>query len=154
MAKKSKWPGVEARLNEIQNWARNGLTDKQIAANLGISRTTLNEYRQARPELQEALNTGKMLCIAELENALVKRALGFEFEETKTYIKYEDGKEVKYQERIKRYCPPHVGACIILLKNKDRDGNGGAGWSDDPVKRDLDRELLEFRKQMDTIKNW
>jgi hypothetical protein len=40
-----------------------------------------------------------------------------------------------------------VGACAILLKNKDR-GN----WSDNPMKLEIERELLELRKKIEEEK--
>jgi restriction endonuclease Mrr len=146
---KSKWPQVKDRLPLVTKWARDGLTEDQICKNLGISRQTANEYKKLYPDFLDALKKGKEPFIAEVENALAKRALGFEYEETKTYIKVEEGKEVKYQERVKKYCPPDVAACSILLKNKDR-GN----WSDNPMKVDLERELLEFRKEIERMKTF
>jgi len=146
---KSKWPQVQDKLILVEKWCRDGLTELQIAGNLGISKTTMEDYKKNYPDFLAAIKKGKEPFIAEVENALAKRALGFEYEETRTYIKYEDGKEVKYQERSKKYYPPDVAACSILLKNKDR-GN----WSDNPMKTDMERELLEFKKEMERMKNF
>ena len=55
-----------------------------------------------------------------------------------------NGVEVRYTEKTRKHCPADVGAIIILLKNKDRQN-----WSDNPVKRDLDRELFAFRKELE-----
>lgn len=74
-----------------------------------------------------------------MENALVKRALGFTYEESRKYIKETEDKEICYIEKTEKYQPPSVGACMILLKNKDH-GN----WSNNPVKDDLDRERMEL----------
>jgi DNA-binding XRE family transcriptional regulator len=138
---------VKDKLILVEKWARDGLTEQQIAKNLGIHQSTLEEYKLQYPEIKEALKKGKLPFIAEIENALAKRALGFEYTEEKTYIKIENGKEVKYKEQTKRYYPPDVAACSILLKNKDR-GN----WSDNPMKIDLEREFLAFRKEMEEKK--
>jgi transcriptional regulator with XRE-family HTH domain len=146
---KSKWPQVKDKLILIEKWARDGLTEEQISTNLGVSKTTLNEYKNNHPEFLVALKKGKEVFITEVENALAKRALGFEYEETKTYIKFEKGKEIKYQERTKKYYPPDVAACSILLKNKDR-GN----WSDNPMKVEIEREFMEFKKEMERLKNF
>lgn len=146
---KSKWPIVEKKLLLVEKWCRDGLTEEQIAKNLGIAVSTLNEYKHKHKELSESLKKGKEVFITELENALAKKALGFYYEEEKTYIKHEDGKEVKYKEITKKYQSPDVAACSILLKNKDR-GN----WSDNPMKLDLDREMAEFNKEMTKIKMW
>lgn len=143
---KSKWPQVKDRLILIEKWARDGLTELQIAKNLGISKSTMEDYKNQHPDFYASLKKGKQPFIAEIENALAKRALGFEHTETKTYIKLENGKEVKYQEHTKKYYPPDVAACSILLKNKDR-GN----WSDNPMKLDMEREFLEFRKKIEEM---
>lgn len=144
---RSKWPKVKEKLILVQKWARDGLTEEQICKNLGISRNTMNDYKNRYPDFMDAIKKGKEVAITEIENALYKRALGFEYEEVKTYIKDEGGKVVKYTEKTRKYQPPDVAACSILLKNKDR-GN----WSDNPMKIDLERELLEFRKQIEEVK--
>lgn len=146
---KSKWAGVKEKLMLVEKWCRDGLTEEQIAKNLGIAVSTLNEYKHKHTELTESLKRGKEPFIAELENALAKKALGFYYEEEKTYIRKEDDKEIKYREVTKKYQPPDVAACSILLKNKDK-GN----WSDNPMKMDLDREMAEFNKEMTKLKIW
>ena len=146
---KSKWPLVQDKVALIEKWARDGLTEKQICINIGISQQSMNEYKKAHSELVEALKRGKEVAIAEIENALVKRAKGYDYEEIKTYIKDEDGKQTKYTEKTLKHQPPDVGACAILLKNKDR-GN----WSDNPIKMDLEREMLELHKKAQAVKLW
>jgi len=146
---KSKWQQVEDKLILIEKWARDGLTEKQICYNLRISVQTLNEYKKSHSELVESLKKGKEVCIAEIENALVKRALGYEYEETKTYIRDENGKVIKYTEKIKKHLAADVGACAILLKNKDK-----GKWSNDPAKLEIEREILELNKKNQELKLW
>jgi hypothetical protein len=136
---KSKWPQVEARLELVEKWARAGLSDKQIAWNLGICRSTLDFYKRAHPDFLDTLRKGRESFLAEVENALIKRALGIHYEESKTYIKETAGEVTRYVEKSEKYLPPSVGACFILLKNKDR-GN----WSNNPAREDLDRERMKL----------
>lgn len=96
-----------------------------------------------------ALKKGKEVIITELENALIKRALGYEYEETKTYIRDEGGKKVKYTEKTVKQLPPDVGACAILLKNKDKEH-----YSDNPALLELKKEMLELQKQAAELKGW
>lgn len=140
----SKWPRVRDRLILIEKWARDGLTEEQICKNLGISKSTMNEYKKQHQDFLNALKKGKEIAITEVENALYKRALGYDCEEVKTSIRMIDGKETKYTEKTRKHIPPDVGACAILLKNKDR-GN----WCDNPMKLDLEREFLELRKRIE-----
>lgn len=146
---KSKWPEVKDKLHHVEKWARDGLTEEQIAKNLGIAKSTLNEYKNEHSDLLTAIKRGRAGVVTEIENALVRRALGYEYEEVKTYIKDENGKIVKYTEKTKKYLPPDVGACAILLKNKDR-GN----WSDNPAKLEIEREMLELHKKTQELKMW
>ena len=141
---KSKWLQVKAKLRLVEEWARSGLTEGQISANLGISRSTLSDFKNKHRELTEALTRGREVAVAQLENVLFKRAIGYDYEVSKVSIRMIDGLEVKFTEKTRKYLPPDVAAIIFLLKNKDR-----ANWSNDPVKRDLEREIFAFRKQVE-----
>lgn len=63
-------------LERVQAWARNGLTDEQLAKRIGIGRTTLYKWRQLHEELEEAMLRGKDVIDEEVENSLLKKALG------------------------------------------------------------------------------
>lgn len=58
----------------LQGWARDGLTDAQIAHNCGISVKTLYEWKNKYGEISDALKKGKEFVDYEVENALLKRA--------------------------------------------------------------------------------
>ncbi|GHV97884.1 hypothetical protein lacNasYZ03_11600 [Lactobacillus nasalidis] len=60
----------------VEGWARDGLSDEQIAKNMGISTTTLYEWKKRHPEFLEAFKKGKQVVNVELENALFKKAIG------------------------------------------------------------------------------
>jgi len=59
----------------LQGWARDGLTDAQIAKNCGISLSTLSEWKNRFSEISDALKKGKEVVDFEVENALHRRAL-------------------------------------------------------------------------------
>ncbi len=58
----------------LQGWARDGLTDAQIAHNCNISVKTLYEWKNKYSEISDALKKGKEFVDYEVENALLKRA--------------------------------------------------------------------------------
>jgi transcriptional regulator with XRE-family HTH domain len=146
----SKWPQVEDKLLLIEKWARDGLTELQIAKNLGISKTTLEQYKKNYPHLKNTLKKGKEIIITELENALIKKALGYEYEEKKVYTKTEDGVTTTYTEITKKHQPPDTGALFGLLKNKDPEH-----YSDNPQMLELKRQELELRKKLaETNGDW
>ena len=72
---KSKWKHIKEKLILVEGWAREGLTDEQIANNLGISTSTFYEYKKNYSEFSEALKKGKEIVDFEVENALLKNAL-------------------------------------------------------------------------------
>lgn len=130
---KSKWEThVKDKLILIEGWARNGLTDEQIAKNLGIAYSTFREYKKKYSALSAALKKGKEVIDFEVENALLKRALGYEYEEvTKERIlkKDEQGKpltdihgfpiyEMVVTKTVKKEVTPDTTAQIFWLKNR------------------------------------
>jgi len=110
---------IEEGLLKIEGWARDGLTDEQIAHNIGIHPSTLYEWQKKYPEIGEALKKGKEVVDREVENALLKRALGYEYEEVKQIIeKDEMGKDRKRIEKTIKRVIPDVTAQIFWLKNR------------------------------------
>ncbi len=147
--RKSKWDEVRTRLPEIEGWLKKGLTEAQVCKNLGVAVSTFNDYKKRYPELMNAIKRGKQTIITEIENALIKRALGYEYEEVKTYIKRQGDKEVKHIEKVQKHMPADVGACAILLKNKAPDE-----YTDNKALLNLKKEELALRKMIEEAKNW
>lgn len=114
MAKYEKWITQEG-LILIEGWARDGLTDEQIACNIGISRSTLNSWKDKYQDISDALKRGKEVVDRQVENALLKRALGYEYDEVKE--KYEFG-ELTEKTVTKKRIPPDTTAQIFWLKNR------------------------------------
>ena len=59
----------------LQGWARDGLTEEQIAHNMGISRDTLRVWKNKYAVISAALKKGKEVVDFAVENALLKKAL-------------------------------------------------------------------------------
>lgn len=72
--KYEKWLTADS-LILLEGWARDGLTDKQIAKNIGISEQTLNVWKKSYPSLSESLKKGKEVVDYEVQNALYKNAI-------------------------------------------------------------------------------
>lgn len=66
---------VDEKILLLQGWARNGLTNEQIASNMSIGITTLWEWRKKSPKIANALKIGKDEADIQVENALYKAAL-------------------------------------------------------------------------------
>lgn len=116
----------------LEAWARDGLTDEQIAAKMGICRDTLIQWKKKYSDISDALKKGKDVVDIQVENALLKRALGYEYEEISE--KYEMGILVE-KKVTKKQVVPDTTAQIFWLKNRKPDD-----WRD---KREVDVEGSE-----------
>lgn len=102
-------------LSKIQAWALSGLTNEQIAHNMGINVGTLYEWNNKYPELSESLKRAKTIADEEVENALYKRALGYTVTLNKQKVT-KDGRAVDCIEEM--HIPPDTTAQIFWLKNR------------------------------------
>lgn len=66
---------TEDGLTLLQGWARDGLTDEQIAQNCNINRQTLYDWKKKYPDISDTLKKGKEVVDYQVENALLKSAL-------------------------------------------------------------------------------
>lgn len=117
-------------LTRIEGWAREGLTDAQIAVKMGVNVSTLYKYQNEHNEITEALKRGKAPVDIEVENMLLKRAMGYTYTETTeevyTYdeIDPKTGKpkvKEKHVKRVTKEIPPDTTAQIFWLKNRRPD---------------------------------
>ena len=111
--KYEKWITPEG-LTLLEGWARDGLTDEQIAHNMGVSRKTLAEWKKKYGDISDTLKRGKEIVDYEVENALLKKALGYTVKEQKLT---KDGELIE----IEREIPPDTTAQIFWLKNRKPD---------------------------------
>ena len=116
-------------LLKIEAWARNGLTDEQIAHNIGIRKSTLYEWKKRFSAFSEALKKGKEVVDIQVENALLKRALGYSYTEItkERVIDYDPktgeviGSHMEITKEVTKEVQPDVTAQIFWLKNRKPD---------------------------------
>lgn len=126
----------EDNLKRLTGWARDGLTDKQIAEKkIGITEQTFCTWKKNHERIYLALKEGKQPVDTEVENALLKSALGHTTTVRKPIklrtVKEKDGMKLT-EEHIEYvdeeiYTPPQVVAQIFWLKNRKKDY-----WKDKP----------------------
>ena len=104
-------------------YAMAGLTDAQMAEELGIALATLKNWKNDFPEFMAALTEGKEGPDGRVEDSLFRRAIGYSLEVEKPMV-VSDGAQVgshvevvKYREKV----PPNVTAQIFWLKNRRPD---------------------------------
>jgi transcriptional regulator with XRE-family HTH domain len=119
--KYQEWLTKEGLLR-LQGWARDGLSDEQIAANMGISIATLYNWKRDHLEILEALKEGKDAVDRQVENALLKSALGYKYDEVTKELRDD---ELVVTKVVHKEVQPNTTAQIFWLKNRKR-----AEWRD------------------------
>ncbi|OMD31356.1 helix-turn-helix domain-containing protein [Paenibacillus odorifer] len=109
----------------LEGWARDGLTDEQIADNMGIKRPTLYEWKKRYPDISDTLKKGKEVIDRHVENALLKRALGYRYDEVTREpgtVEDEETGELKQvmveTKRVTKEVQGDTTAQIFWLKNR------------------------------------
>ena len=173
MAKRGRKNRYETHIipffQQIEEWLANGATERQIAEKLGIGYSTFNGYKANYIEFAELLKKGRRNLVSDLRGALVKKALGFNYTETKIIKEHidisNDMKNVLLangftQEQIEqanlvktevtnKYATPDVAALNLALKNYDKDD-----WANDPQMLDLRKKELELRERQIENNEW
>ena len=116
-----KWISGDG-LTKVGGWARDGLTLDEIAHNIGISRASLYKWMDRFPEFAKAINKGREVVDIQVENALLKKALGYDYTEEIKERKHINGKPQMVVTRVvTKHVPPDTTAQIFWLKNRRPD---------------------------------
>lgn len=105
--------GWDEKLPKIKGWARDGLSNKQIAHNIGINEKTLYVWIKKYPEFGNALKVSKEVADYEVENALHKEATGYYYTEQNVS---NTGEVVE----VEKYARPKVSAQKYWLNNRQK----------------------------------
>ena len=127
---------TEDGLLRIEGWAREGLSLEQIAKNMGIADSTLRKWRDKFEPISAAIKRGSAPVDYEVENAMLKSALGYTVK-VKKPIKVKTKKQLKDKGTIEEehiefaeeevYVKPDTTAQIFWLKNRKPEK-----WRDRP----------------------
>jgi hypothetical protein len=127
LAKYQEWL-LEENLKNLKEWSQNGLTDIQIANNMGIGVSTLYEWKNKYSEFSEALKNGKEIADLQVVNSLYKKTQGYNAQIRKNFklkeVKYNnDGKKISEKETLvigidEVHIPPDTMAIIYWLNNR------------------------------------
>lgn len=145
-----KWLEKE-NLILLEGWKRNGLTDEQIAHNIGISINTLNKWKQRYVQIRQALKIGHEAANMAVERELFKRAMKGNTTAMIFWLKnnwrdkYNDS-ELSPEERklaVARMKKLEVETKNVQLRNKSLEENGA------DVEEALDRIMDKLVNESD-----
>lgn len=141
---------IKPHIEDIRKAVEAGATVEEIAVAFGIAVSTLHKYKAEKKELKDAFARGRGKVIIEIKAALLKKALGFEYEEEKKVgRKDKDGENVILIEKYKRYSAPSETAAAMLLRNYDES------WRDnDKASAEIKRQEVDLRKAIAEANNF
>jgi hypothetical protein len=117
-------PKYSPWMNEVaKRLSSKGLTNKDIYFFLGISEPVGIEYKNKYPEFAKSLKEGKKHPTERVKEALLKRALGYNYDSEKIVV-LSDGSQVgSHYERVpvKEHVIPNIVAQKLWLYNNDRE---------------------------------
>ncbi|MCC8128614.1 MAG: helix-turn-helix domain-containing protein [Clostridiales bacterium] len=116
--KYQKWLEPEGLLL-LEGWARDGLTDDEIAKKIGCSASTLYDWKSKYPEISEALKKGKEVVDYQVENALLTSALGGNTTAQIFWLK--NRRPDRWRDRPERDRPESGGGVTIVDDIPDAD---------------------------------
>lgn len=105
-------------LTILKGWARDGMTDKEIAKAIGISRSSFYNWIKKSNEFEEAIKDGRRPLNVEVEDAFIKECKGYYVNEVTT-ITHPDG--TTSRKITQKYIRPNTNAIIHYLKLRDPD---------------------------------
>lgn len=116
---------VKPKLDLVLGWCRRGLTNEQVAENLGISVQSFDNYRKRYDEFANAIDKGREETDIHVENALVKRALGYSYKEVtreRKQVPNPETGEMEYKlvvtKSVTKHVVPDVGAQQYYLEHR------------------------------------
>lgn len=111
------------KLMLIECWARD-YTKKEIAERIGVAPSTLKAWEDRYEPIRNALASGKEIVDYKVENALLKKALGFTTKEIKVTLgkQVKDGKIFQITKEVTtKEIAPDTTACAMWLNNRRPD---------------------------------
>lgn len=108
----------------IEGWARDGLSNKEIAHNMGVSLNVFNKWKKENEIFAGFLKKSKEVADKVVENSLFRRANGFEYTETteeRVFNPLKNKFEMVITKKVNKVVLPDTTAQIFWLKNRKPD---------------------------------
>ena len=119
--------------DKVCEWARQGLSDKQIAKNIGITTVAFYDWKKRFPVFAEAIDKVRSELRIELEKSMFDLATGKAYaEDVKTILDPITGEVLKV-ERTRKQIPPNANLLMFLAKNLIPEKYHPPCWDSDDV---------------------
>lgn len=148
---------IMRNLKTIEEWALQGMSQKDMAECLGVGESTFRKVKKQNVALlavlKQCANTRKKIeeeQVKSVERSVFERAKGYEQEVTRFFkVKRkgvdEKGNKYEIEEVVERVeverVPADIGAAKFFLMNKAKET-----WQDNPYKVENDKAMLKMKK--------
>lgn len=105
-------------VEQARKLAQLGATDREIAQFFEVAESTLNLWKADHPEFSESLKVGKDVADDRVEQALYRRAIGYECDAVKIQVNAQG--EITQVPFVDRHAPDTTAA-IFWLKNRRKE---------------------------------
>lgn len=139
------WLWNEDRIRQVYEIALLGATEAEIAKIMGISKSTLTDWKQTKVGFLDALEDGKQKADAKVAKALFQRAIGYNAPDV--HISNYKG-EITITPISKHY-PPDVKAQIFWLKNRQRDKWTDPNYTEINSNLNISHTTVDLKKYTD-----
>lgn len=147
---------IKPYFQKIREWLDGGASEEQVALALGISYASWNNYKRDYPELDEICRAPRVPVVLDLRSTLVKKAIGFTYEEKEQYIKQEVdpitkkpiGNPIMHTKIVTKQSLPDTTALFGALNLYDED------YIKDRKQYELKKQELELRRLSAEMKDW
>lgn len=149
---------VEPRLSELSVWVKCGMTEKDIAANLGVSYASFKNYKKEHLALFSCCKNTKAITDAMVIESILNNALGYKYKDQqaiKLKEEYYDEEGRKCSKEsvevvdIERYKPGETQAGTFWTINRSPDN-----WALNPHMVKAKKEELDLRRKEIENKEW
>jgi predicted transcriptional regulator len=139
-------------------WVKYGMTEKEIAKNLGISYASFKNYKKSHLALFSSCKNTKSLTDAKVVESLLKNATGYTYKEQQAFkvkVEYYDDQGRKcYKEQIEvvdieKHKGPETQASEFWIINRDPDK-----WATNPHAVKAKEDELALREKELESKAW
>lgn len=154
VGRKNKIDVIKNNLDKIEKWLVNKNSDEFISNCLGIGYSTWLKYKSTLPEIIEIIEKTpqkRANLIEDLREAEIKRALGYDYEETKTIIVTDEKTgqpKILRKEIYKKHCAADP---VANERARYRLGDKETLTADN---FELKKQLFEFKREQAKADEW
>lgn len=128
-----------------RGYARDGRTHEQIAERFGISCSTLYKWKKEHPEFSESLSETPDTANVKVENALWKRAIGYEWVKIETE---ENGKgDIVKVKKTTMHVNPDPVCMLFWLKGQWKTKHGDTNIDPEKSKAEINALFSDMFKR-------